>query len=59
MAEQRPELPEGYLGSQGKFVELGMSTLSHPNSEFALATENEVEIKFKTPKPVKVNIIIL
>jgi len=52
MAE-RPQLPEGYLGQHPKFGELRLALQSHQNSEFAVDT-NEVEIKLKCPKAIKV-----
>lgn len=46
-------MPEGYLGTQPHFSELRLATDSHPNAEFSL-DNNEVEIKLRAPKPVKV-----
>lgn len=53
MAGEKPQMPNGYLGVQPKFGELGMSLLSHQNPEFTLDT-NELELKLKAPKPIKV-----
>ncbi|XP_005089662.1 uncharacterized protein LOC101849508 [Aplysia californica] len=53
MAAERPELPAGYLGSQPKFAELNLQAQSHSSPEFSLDI-NEVEIKLRSPKPVKV-----
>lgn len=58
MANERPEVPMGYLGQQPKFGELSMRTLSHENPEFAV-DNNEVEVQFKTPKPVKVTVNLI
>jgi hypothetical protein len=33
MADQKPELPEGYIGPQDKFEELGLSTMTHSDPE--------------------------
>lgn len=55
---ERPAIENGYLGSHPMFDELRMSCLSHTSSEFAL-DNNEVEIKFKTPKPIKVTLNLL
>lgn len=49
----KPDLPRGYLGAQPRFEEVGLSTLSHNDPEITLDT-NEVEIKFRTKRPVKV-----
>ncbi|KAI8777351.1 kyphoscoliosis peptidase [Biomphalaria glabrata] len=51
---EKPELPAGYLGSQPKFGELGLQTLSHDSPEFSVDNNGELEIKFKAPRPVKV-----
>jgi len=51
--EVRPELPEGYLGAQPKFGELGMSTGSHDDPEIEIK-DNKVEITMKYTKPVKI-----
>ncbi|ESO97033.1 hypothetical protein LOTGIDRAFT_231774 [Lottia gigantea] len=48
----KPELPYGYLGAQPKFSEFGMTTLSHNNPEVAVS-DNQIEVKFKTTRPVK------
>jgi len=53
MAAERPVMPDGYLGSQPHFGELRLSTDSHPAPEFSL-DNNEVEIKLRAPRPVKV-----
>jgi hypothetical protein len=50
----RPEIPEGYLGSQAKFADLRLQTISHEKSEFSVDQNSELEIKFKMPRPVKV-----
>ncbi|CAG5116913.1 unnamed protein product [Candidula unifasciata] len=50
----RPEIPEGYLGSQPKFAELRLQTITHDNPEFSVDQNNELEIKFKMPRPIKV-----
>ena len=50
----RPDVPDGYLGSQPKFSELGLSAMSHIEPEIFL-NDNQVEIKLKCNKgPVKV-----
>jgi len=55
---ERPDMPNGYLGTQPKFAELNMSCVSHTSPEFAL-DNNDVEIQFKTPKPVKVTVNLI
>jgi len=52
MAEQKPELPEGYLGPQEKFAELGLNTMTHPDPEFT-ARDNHIEIKIQAKTHVK------
>lgn len=52
-AEGRPEVPDGYLGQQPKFADVGLELVSHPEAEFAIATDNEVEIKIRSPVPLK------
>ncbi|XP_005110785.1 uncharacterized protein LOC101861166 [Aplysia californica] len=49
---ERPELASGYLGSKPKFVELKLTTLSHPSPEFSIEV-NSVELNLKPTKPVK------
>ncbi|KAK3095837.1 hypothetical protein FSP39_019792 [Pinctada imbricata] len=49
----RPEMPEGYLGPQERFSELGLSVLSHDQPEI-IARENHLEIKLKARNHVKV-----
>jgi len=58
MAKARPEIPMGYLGAQPKCSELNMRPMSHENTEISLP-QNEVEIKFKTPKKLKVTTNLL
>jgi len=58
MAAERPQLQQGYLGTQPKFGELRLSTLSHNDAEFSLDI-NEVEIKLRAPKPIKVTTSLL
>ncbi|KAK7110915.1 uncharacterized protein [Littorina saxatilis] len=53
MAQERPELPDGYLGEQPKFSDLQLECISHKNPEFELSQDNEVEIKFRAPKSIK------
>lgn len=53
MSEGRPELPDGYLGQQTKFAELQLECVTHPTAEFEIPQDNEVEIKFKAPIPIK------
>lgn len=50
--DKKPELPEGYLGPQEKFAELGLETLSHPEPEIT-ARDNHLEIKIKAKTHVK------
>ncbi|GAB1603989.1 hypothetical protein Ahia01_000680200 [Argonauta hians] len=52
MAE-KPELPYGYLGAQEKFGEFGLSTQNYAEPEITIQ-DNELEIKLKASKPVKV-----
>lgn len=52
-SEGRPELPEGYLGQQPKFAELGLELVSHQAAEFTIPNDNELEIKFRCPQPIK------
>ncbi|KAK7508722.1 hypothetical protein BaRGS_00000288 [Batillaria attramentaria] len=49
----RPELPQGYLGPQPKWSEWNLSTVSHKSPEI-VADKNPLEIKLRTPKPMKV-----
>lgn len=49
----RPELPHGYMGPQSKFSEWRMSTVSHNSPEITTNT-SPLEIKIRTPKPMKV-----
>lgn len=53
MSEGKPEIQEGYLGEQPKFGELQLEVVSHPQAEFSLAQDNEVEIKIRSPTPIK------
>eukprot|EP00916_Digyalum_oweni_P015461 GHVL01025308.1.p1 GENE.GHVL01025308.1~~GHVL01025308.1.p1 ORF type:complete len:225 (+),score=5.00 GHVL01025308.1:80-754(+) len=53
MAQERPELPDGYLGEQPKFSDLQLECINHKNPEFELSQDNEVEIKFRAPKSIK------
>lgn len=53
MSDERPELLDGYLGQQPKFAELQLQCVTHPAAEFEIPQENEVEIKLKTPIPIK------
>ena len=46
-------MPEGYLGPQDRFNELGLSVLSHDNPEIT-ARENHLEIRIKANIKVKV-----
>jgi hypothetical protein len=52
MADQKPELPEGYIGPQDKFEELGLSTMTHSDPEIT-ARDNHIEIKIKAKTHVK------
>jgi hypothetical protein len=55
----RPDLPAGYLGTQPKFSELRLQTLTHDSPDFAVDQNSELEIKFKAPRPVKVTTNLL
>lgn len=50
----RPELPYGYLGPQSKFSEWSLSCISHSNPDIR-TDSNQLEIKLRTPKPMKVS----
>lgn len=50
---QKPDLPKGYLGPQPKFAELGLSELSHTESEIR-QNDNQMEIKIKCKNKCKV-----
>ncbi|KAL8580848.1 hypothetical protein ACOMHN_017352 [Nucella lapillus] len=49
----RPELPQGYLGAQGRWKEWGLGTVSHNSPEINTDT-NHLEIQVKTCQPMKV-----
>ena len=52
MADQKPEIPEGYLGPQEKFKQLGLSTMTHPDPEIT-ARDNHLEIKIQAKTHVR------
>lgn len=49
---ERPSLPEGYIGPQGAFADLGLSVQSHRDPVIT-ARDNHLEIKFTASRPVK------
>ena len=50
---KRPDMPQDYLGPQGKFNEIGISTLSHVKYEIS----NIFNIKCKSTRQVKVKVL--
>ncbi|XP_052102018.1 uncharacterized protein LOC127735761 isoform X1 [Mytilus californianus] len=44
MAGRKPEIPEGYLGPQEKWNELGLKSMTHPNPEI-IARDNHLKIE--------------
>jgi len=50
----RPNIPDGWLGAQVKMSELKIATDSHTRAEFQVKGDNNVKVKFKTGKAVKV-----
>lgn len=50
---EKPELPYGYLGAQEKFAEFGLATQNFTEPEIT-AQDNQLEIKLRASKPVKV-----
>ena len=51
----RPNIQDGWLGAQPKFSELKLKTDSHDKAEFDVKGDNDVKVKLKTGKPVKVS----
>lgn len=51
--DPQPEMPEGYLGPQERFNELGLSVQSHTDPVIT-ARDNHYEIKMKHRGPIKV-----
>ncbi|RUS78458.1 hypothetical protein EGW08_013781 [Elysia chlorotica] len=54
MAEQKPELPNGFIGAQPRFSELKLKTDSHKSSQIKVDGQNMEWIKLKTENPMKV-----
>ncbi|XP_060078585.1 uncharacterized protein LOC132558077 [Ylistrum balloti] len=48
----KPDLPEGYLGAQGSFGDLGLSVSSHSDPCITIR-ENHLDISFNCSTPVK------
>jgi hypothetical protein len=58
MADQKPEIPEGYLGPQEKFKQLGLSTMTHPDPEIT-ARDNHLEIKIQAKMHVRFTHLVI
>jgi len=52
MADERPEILEGYLGPQEGFAEMGLSTKSHRDFEIE-TNDNKLEIRMTSKIPLK------
>ena len=58
MAEQKPTLPNGFIGAQPRFSELKLKTDSHKSSQIKVHGQNTEWIKIKTEDPVKVGYLL-
>jgi len=51
----RPNLPQGYLGPQPTFSQIGLNVFSHMDPDIvADSNEIDIKVKFRTNNPVKV-----
>nr|KAG5705123.1 hypothetical protein BaRGS_030840 [Batillaria attramentaria] len=57
LPDDKPDVKEG-LGQKQQFKDMKLELASHPGASFSVG-DNEVEIKIKTPKPLKTTFKLL